>query len=36
VRDRPGGEAVVRIAAARRTSAEGQELLRSFLERRRR
>ncbi len=35
VRTRPGGIETARIAAARRTSAEGQEGLRAFLERRR-
>jgi methylglutaconyl-CoA hydratase len=34
VRERPLGEAVARIAAARRTSEEGQDGLRAFLERR--
>ena len=34
VRDRPGGQTVAEIAAARRTSAEGQEGLRAFLDRR--
>lgn len=34
-RERPGAEEVVRIAAARRTSDEGQDGLRAFLERRR-
>ena len=34
VRERPRGEATAQIAAARRTSAEGQEGLRAFLERR--
>ncbi|MDW8338022.1 MAG: enoyl-CoA hydratase-related protein [Thermoleophilia bacterium] len=33
-RERPGADEVVRIAAARRTSEEGQDGLRSFLERR--
>ena len=35
VRDRPGGQATAEIAAARRTSAEGQDGLRAFLEKRR-
>jgi enoyl-CoA hydratase/carnithine racemase len=35
VRDRPGGQAAAEIAAARRTSAEGQDGLRAFLEKRR-
>lgn len=34
VRERPAGEETARIAAARRTSAEGQDGLRAFLERR--
>ena len=34
VRERPQGQATAEIAAARRTSAEGQEGLRAFLERR--
>jgi methylglutaconyl-CoA hydratase len=34
VRERPGGLEAARIAATRRTSAEGQEGLRAFLERR--
>ena len=34
VRDRPAGEETARIAAARRTSAEGQDGLRAFLEKR--
>jgi methylglutaconyl-CoA hydratase len=34
VRERPDGEETARIAAARRTSAEGQEGLRAFLEKR--
>jgi methylglutaconyl-CoA hydratase len=34
VRDRPGGQAAAEIAAARRTSAEGQDGLRAFLEKR--
>jgi methylglutaconyl-CoA hydratase len=34
VRERPSGSATAEIAAARRTSAEGQEGLRAFLERR--
>jgi methylglutaconyl-CoA hydratase len=34
VRDRPGGEDTAHIAAARRTSDEGQDGLRAFLERR--
>jgi methylglutaconyl-CoA hydratase len=34
VRERPGGVETARIAAARRTSAEGQEGLRAFLEKR--
>jgi methylglutaconyl-CoA hydratase len=33
-RERPAGEATARIAAARRTSVEGQEGLRAFLEKR--
>jgi len=32
VRERPGGEETARIAAARRTSDEGQDGLRAFLE----
>jgi methylglutaconyl-CoA hydratase len=35
VRERPGGPETARIAAARRTSDEGQEGLRAFLDRRR-
>jgi methylglutaconyl-CoA hydratase len=35
VRDRPGGQAAAEIAAARRTSPEGQDGLRAFLEKRR-
>jgi methylglutaconyl-CoA hydratase len=35
VRVRPGGQAAAEIAAARRTSAEGQDGLRAFLEKRR-
>ena len=35
VRDQPGGQAAAEIAAARRTSAEGQDGLRAFLEKRR-
>ncbi len=34
MRDRPGGQTVAEIAAARRTSAEGQDGLRAFLEKR--
>jgi methylglutaconyl-CoA hydratase len=34
VRERPGGDETARIAAARRTSAEGQDGLRAFLEKR--
>ena len=34
VRDRPGGQGAAEIAAARRTSAEGQDGLRAFLEKR--
>jgi len=34
VRDRPGGQATAEIAAARRTSPEGQDGLRAFLEKR--
>jgi methylglutaconyl-CoA hydratase len=34
VRDRPAGEETARIAAARRTSAEGQDGLRAFLDKR--
>jgi len=34
VRERPSGEETARIAAARRTSAEGQEGLRAFLDKR--
>jgi methylglutaconyl-CoA hydratase len=34
VRERPGGDETAQIAAARRTSAEGQEGLRAFLEKR--
>ncbi len=34
VRDRPGGQAAAEIAAARRTSPEGQDGLRAFLEKR--
>jgi len=34
VRDEPGGRAAAEIAAARRTSAEGQDGLRAFLEKR--
>jgi methylglutaconyl-CoA hydratase len=34
VRDRPGGQTAAEIAAARRTSAEGQDGLRAFLEKR--
>jgi methylglutaconyl-CoA hydratase len=34
VRDRPGGQAAAEIAAARRTSSEGQDGLRAFLEKR--
>jgi methylglutaconyl-CoA hydratase len=36
VRERPGGQETARIAARMRTSEEGQELLRAFLERRNR
>jgi methylglutaconyl-CoA hydratase len=35
IRDRPGGEAAAQVAARLRTSAEGQEGLRAFLEKRR-
>jgi methylglutaconyl-CoA hydratase len=34
VRERPGGDEAARIAAARRTSDEGQDGLRAFLEKR--
>ena len=34
VRERPGGDEAARIASARRTSAEGQDGLRAFLEKR--
>ena len=34
IRERPGGEAAARTAARLRTSAEGQEGLRAFLEKR--
>jgi enoyl-CoA hydratase/carnithine racemase len=34
VRDQPGGTEAAEIAAARRTSAEGQDGLRAFLEKR--